>query len=119
MNPRAITADEAIALLPDEQDAIHTMVQTGPTVNGMTISRSSVEERIRVASLILVSTGLARRMQHGLCVYEEMPEDMVKEMEWATGETYSRPLTRPMFVATDKAKLDAFDPPPEGDVAAS
>ena len=109
MNPRAITADEAIALLPDEDD-IHTLLDGDGCLLGMCFSRGHVERRIRDAALIFVSAGMARAGLHGVCIYEEMPEHLLQELEKEHGPS-PRPFTRPMFVETDEAKLDAFDPP--------
>lgn len=90
----SVTKEEAIALLPDGED-IHTILNPpGGMLLGADWSRAEALKELEAATVIKLSGEMARDMGQGLAFLR----DLGKGKEW-------------IFVATDKAKLEAFDPP--------
>ena len=90
---RYLTADEAIGLLPDGEE-IHTQVQQGMIFFGANWSREDIIDKIRKSDVREITGLRARRMGHGLALYNN-------DVKWQS---------EILFVETDKARLDAFDP---------
>ena len=65
---RYITADEAIALLP-EKEYIHTFYNTPPMLCGADWDKQEVIDKLKVADKIEIAGETARNMDHGLAVY--------------------------------------------------
>lgn len=93
---RFINADEAISLLPDG-DEIHTTIQGGMMFIGADWSREDIIDKIQKSERIEIAGPNARAMGHGLALYDKNAK-------------YQSDI---LFVETDKAKLDAFDPQEE------
>lgn len=93
---RFINADEAISLLPDGYE-IHTIIQQGMMFIGGDWSREDILDKIQKSERIEVTGPNARAMGHGLALYDKNAK-------------YQSDV---LFVETDKAKLDAFDPQEE------
>lgn len=91
---RYITADEAIALLP-EKEYIHTFYNTPPMLCGADWDKQEVIDKLKVADKIEIAGETARNMDHGLAVYNNDTK-MQSEI---------------LFVETDSDKLNAFDDP--------
>lgn len=95
---RYLTADEAIGLLPDGEE-IHTQVQQGMVFFGAHWSREDIIDKIRKSDVREITGPRARRMGHGLALYNN-------DVKWQS---------EILFVETDKDRLDAFDPPEDDD----
>lgn len=93
---RFINADEAISLLP-EGDEIHTTIQKGMMFIGADWSREDIIDKIQKSERIEITGPRARAMGHGLALFGKNAQ-------------YQSDI---LFVETDKAKLDAFDPQEE------
>ena len=93
---RYITADEAIALLP-EKEYIHTFYNTPHILCGADWDKQEVIDKLKAADKIEIAGEMARNMDHGLAVYNN---DIKMQSEV-------------LFVETDSEKLDAFDDPTE------
>lgn len=91
---RYITADEAIALLP-EKEYIHTFYNTPPMLCGADWDKQEVIDKLKTADKIELAGEMARNMNHGLAVYNNNTK-MQSEI---------------LFVETEPAKLNAFDNP--------
>ena len=91
-----ITADEAIELLPD-RDNIHTFINVPLGLVGGDWSKEEIIDKLKRSDTIEITGECARRMDHGLAVYN-------KDSKWQSDI---------LFVETDKDKLDKFDPPGE------
>ncbi len=92
---RFISADEAIELLP-EGEYIHTFRQSGILI-GADWLREEVIDLIRKSDCLELTGGIARKMDHGLAIYDhdaKMQSDI-------------------LFVETDMEKLQALDPDEE------
>lgn len=87
-----LTTEEAIALLP-KGDTIHTFYSTGICLVGGDWDRADILQKLTEVDKIEIAGKQARSMGHGLAAYND-------------GEN----LTDVVFIETDKAKLDAFDP---------
>lgn len=94
MQRRFITADEAIALLP-EKEYIHTFYNTPPVLCGADWDKQEIIDKLKAADKIEIAGETARSMDHGLAVYNNDTK-MQSEV---------------LFVETDPEKLDAFDNP--------
>ena len=90
---RFITADEAIALLP-EGDEIHTFYQMGGALVGADWDRADILQKLVECDKIEIAGDQARAMGHGLAVYRS-------DSKWQS---------EVLFVETDEKKLNAFDP---------
>ena len=90
---RYLTAEEAIGILPDG-DEIHTQVQKGNMFIGADWSREDIIDKIQKSDFREIAGPFARGMGHGLALYN-------RGIKWQS---------EILFVETDKAKLDAFDP---------
>lgn len=95
---RYITPDEAISLLPDG-DEIHTFVDNGFSLIGADWSREEIIDKISSSDVRELTGPAARGMGHGLVVYNKSAK-------------YQSDL---LFIETDKARLDAFDPAEEAE----
>ena len=95
---RFINADEAISLLPDG-DEIHTTIQKGMMFIGADWSREDIIDKIQKSGRIEITGPHARAMGHGLALFGKNAK-------------YQSDI---LFVETDKAKLDAFDPQEESE----
>ena len=93
---RYLTIDEAQSLLPDG-DEIHTFIQQGYAIIGADWSREDIIGQIKKCQVREITGPAARGMNHGLVLYN-------KDAKFQSDL---------LFVETDKAKLDAFDPPKE------
>ncbi len=93
---RYITADEAIALLP-EKEYIHTFINTPPALCGADWERQDVIDKLKTADKIEITGEQSRMMGHGLAVYNDD----------------AKYLSDVLFIETDNEKLDAFDDPTE------
>ena len=93
---RYITADEAIALLP-EKEYIHTFINTPPALCGCDWERQDVIDKLKTADKIEIAGEHSRMMGHGLAVYNDD----------------TKLLSDVLFIETDTEKLDAFDDPTE------
>ncbi len=91
---KIITADEAIELLPDS-DNIHTFINMPLGLVGADWSKEEIIDKLKRSDTIEITGECARRMDHGLAVYN-------KDAKWQSDI---------LFVETDKEKLDKFDPP--------
>lgn len=92
---RFITADEAIALLP-EGEYIHTFRQSGVLI-GADWLREEVIDLIKKSDCLELTGGMARSLDHGLAIYD-----------------YDAKLMSDiLFVETDMEKLQALDPDEE------
>lgn len=91
---KTITADVAIELLPDS-DNIHTFINMPLGLVGADWSKEEIIDKLKRSDTIEITGECARRMDHGLAVYN-------KDAEWQSDI---------LFVETDKEKLDKFDPP--------
>lgn len=87
-----LTAEQAISLLP-EGETIHTFYG-GVALIGAEWERQDVIDKLKSVDKIEIAGEFARRMGHGLAVYNDSAEY----------------LSDILFVETDKKKLDAFDP---------
>lgn len=87
---RMISVDEATELLP-EGDHIHTFRNPGPNaLIGADISREKIIQVITAnAKTLQIGGDACRTMGHGLVIIDELG---------------------PLFIATDRTKLDSFDP---------
>jgi hypothetical protein len=94
---RYITPDEAISLLPDG-DEIHTFIDSGCLI-GADWSREEIIDKISSSDVREITGPAARGMGHGLVVYNKSAK-------------YQSDL---LFIETDKARLDAFDPAGEAE----
>lgn len=90
---RYVTAEEAISLLPDG-DEIHTTIQKGMMFIGADWSREDIIDKIQKSDVREITGPNARAMGHGLAIFNKDAK-------------YQSDI---LFVETDKAKLDAFDP---------
>ena len=83
---------EAIRLLP-ESELIHTFYSTGIYLVGGDWDRADILQKLIEVDRIEIAGDSARSMKHGLAAYNNgaRMEDV-------------------LFIETDKAKLDAFDP---------
>lgn len=93
---RYLTAEEAISILPDG-DEIHTQIQKGMMFIGADWSREDIIDKIQKSEIREVTGPIARGMGHGLALFNKDAK-------------YQSEI---LFVETDKAKLDAFDPQEE------
>ncbi len=93
---RYVTAEEAISLLPDG-DEIHTTIQKGMMFIGADWSREDSIDKIQKSDVREITGPHARAMGHGLALFNKDAK-------------YQSDI---LFVETDKAKLDAFDPQEE------
>ena len=96
MEKRYITANEAIALLP-EGEYIHTFIESGIALIGADWLREEVIDLIGKSDCLELTGGMARSMNHGLAIYNhdaKMQSDI-------------------LFVETDMEKLQALDPDEE------
>ena len=96
MNKRYITADEAIALLPEGED-IHTFIQSGIALLGADWSREDIIELIRKSDCLELTGTMARQSEHGLAIYNHD----------------AKLMSDVLFVQTDMEKLQEFDPDEE------
>lgn len=96
MSRRILTVEEAISLLPDGE-SVHTFINGGFGLMGADWNREEIIDRIRGAERREITGPMARGMGHGLVLYP-------------TNAKYQSDL---LFVETDKARLDEFDPPEE------
>ena len=94
MDTREITALEAIYLLPDGE-TVHVFKDTGSAIFGAGHARENIIAAINDATRIELTGDGARSMGHGIAVY---PKGASRQSDI-------------LFVETDRAKLDAFDPP--------
>lgn len=88
-----ITAEQAISLLPDG-DAIHTFYDYGICLIGADWDREDVISRIKESDKIEITGYSARKMGHGIAVYND-------DTKWQS---------EVLFIETDKTKLDELDP---------
>lgn len=95
---RYLTAEEAISILPDG-DEIHTQIQKGMMFIGADWSREDIIDKIQKSEIREITGPVARGMGHGLVLYNRDAK-------------YQSDL---LFVETDAARLDAFDPKGEND----
>lgn len=95
---RYLTADEAVSLLPGG-DEIHTQIQNGMMFIGADWSREDVITKIENSDVREITGPHARAIGHGLVLYNQ-------DAKWQSDL---------LFVETDKAKLDEFDPVEEHD----
>lgn len=93
---RYVTAEEAISILPGG-DEIHTTIQKGMMFIGADWSREDIIDKIQKSDVREITGPHARSMGHGLALYNNDAK-------------YQSDI---LFVETDKAKLDAFDPQEE------
>lgn len=93
---RFLTAEEAVALLPDTEE-VHTQIQKGMMFIGADWSREDIIDKIKKSEIRELTGPFARRMGHGLALYNKNAE-------------YQSDI---LFVETDKERLDAFDPQTE------
>lgn len=96
MKRRFITADEAIALLPDAE-LIHTFYNTPPVLCGADWDRQEVIDLLKSADNIEITGEHARSVNHGLAAYSN-------DAKWQS---------EILFIQTDAKKLLEFDPPEE------
>ena len=89
---RYLNAEEAIALLP-ESEFIHTFYSTGMCLVGGDWDRADILQKLTKSDRIEIAGESARSMKHGLAAYNDGAR-----------------LEDVLFIETDKAKLDAFDP---------
>lgn len=87
-----LNAEEAIALLP-ESKLIHTLYSTEICLLGGDWDRADILQKLIEVDRIEIAGDLARSMNHGLAAYNNGAR-----------------LEDVLFIETDKAKLDAFDP---------
>lgn len=87
-----LNAEEAIALLP-ESELIHTFYSTGICLVGGDWDRAEILQKLTEVDNIEIAGEQARSMGHGLAAYNNGAR-----------------LEDVLFIETDKAKLDAFDP---------
>ena len=87
-----LNAEEAIALLP-ESEIIHTFYSTGICLVGGDWDRADILHKLTEVDRIEIAGHSARSMEHGLAAYNNGAR-----------------LEDVLFIETDKAKLDAFDP---------
>ena len=85
-----ITPEQAESLIV-EGDDVHTFVSAAFGLVGADHSRRGILADIRAAERIDLSGPMARAMGHGICLRRK-------------GQS-------PLFVRTNDAKMDAFDPP--------
>lgn len=88
-----LTVEQAISLLPEGED-IHTFYG-GVALIGADWERQEVIDKLKSVDKIEIAGEFARRMGHGLAVYNDNAEY----------------LSDVLFIETDKKKLDALDPP--------
>lgn len=96
MKKRFLSAEEAISLLPDGE-SVHTVINGGFGLLGADWNREDIIDKIRGAERREITGPMARGMGHGLALYPPNAK-------------YQSDL---LFVETDKARLDEFDPPEE------
>lgn len=87
-----LNAEEAIALLP-ESELVHTFYSIGICLVGGDWDRADILQKLTEVDRIEIAGDLARSMEHGLAAYNNGAR-----------------LEDVLFIETDKAKLDAFDP---------
>ena len=87
-----LNAEEAIALLP-ESEFIHTFYSIGMCLVGGDWDRADILQKLTEVDRIEIAGDLARSMKHGLAAYNNGAR-----------------LEDVLFIETEKAKLDAFDP---------
>lgn len=87
-----LTAEQAISLLP-EGKTIHTFYGEVALI-GAEWERQDVIDKLKSSDKIEIAGEFARRMGHGLAVYNDNAEY----------------LSDVLFVETDRKKLDSFDP---------
>lgn len=98
MERRFITTEEAIALIPQD-DEIHTFYQMGNSLVGADWDRADILQKLSECDKLEIAGGMARSMGHGLAVYRS-------DTKWQSDV---------LFIQTDEDKLNAFDPPQEVD----
>lgn len=87
-----LNAEEAIALLP-KGETIHTFYSTGICLVGGDWDRADILQKLTEVDKIEITGEQARSMGHGLAAYNNGAR-----------------LEDILFIETDEAKLDAFDP---------
>ena len=95
---RFITAEEAISLLPESND-VHIICQIGMSFVGADWSKKEIIDKITKSDIRELTGPHSRSMNHGLVVYDESAK-MQSDL---------------LFIETDRAKLNAFDPQEEDD----
>lgn len=93
-----ITPEEAISLLPDK-DMIHTFYNHPRTLLGADWDREDIIEKLKEVDKIELTGENARKMGHGIAVYND-------DIKWQS---------EVLFVETDEEKINAFDPMGESD----
>lgn len=96
MEKRFLSAEEAIILLPDGE-SVHTFINDCYGLVGADWNRQDIIDKIHGAERREITGPMARGMGHGLALYPPNAK-------------YQSDL---LFVETDKARLDEFDPPEE------
>ena len=96
---KIITSEEAIELLP-EGDEIHTFYNMGMIIIGADWEREDVIEKLEAVDVIELTGECARSMNHGICAYN-----------------HGCLQAEILFIETDMAKLNSFDPLPEEDAS--
>lgn len=89
---KIITADEAISLLPDN-DNIHTFYNLPIGLVGADWSKEDIIDKLKKVDTIELTGETARRMNHGLAAYNKNAKQ-----------------SDVLFIETDKEKIDRFDP---------
>lgn len=89
---KIITADEAISLLPDN-DNIHTFYNLPIGLLGADWSKEDIIDKLKKVDTIELTGETARRMNHGLAAYNKNAKQ-----------------SDVLFIETDKEKIDRFDP---------
>ena len=89
---KIITADEAISLLPDN-DNIHTFYNLPIGLVGADWSRKDIIDKLKKVDAIEITGEVARSINHGLAAYYKNAKQ-----------------SDVLFIETDKEKIDRFDP---------
>lgn len=85
--------DEAVSLLPNEED-IHTFYNAAFGLEGADWSRKEILNKLKESNIVIELTGeQARAMKHGMCAYSKNAK-------------YQSEI---LFIETDEEKLTAFE----------
>lgn len=84
-----LTAEEAISLLPDNDEELHSFMQAGPVLLGCDDSRASMIAQINAAPCLEIGGPACKAMNHALVVH---------------GKENGH-----LFFATDPARVEAME----------
>lgn len=87
-----ITADQAIAILPDG-DTIHTFYNPGFGLVGTDWSREDILDKLQKSDYLELTGPAAKGLGHGLCAYDRSAKKQ--------GDI--------LFIATDKERLERLE----------